>query len=365
MTGSEWTFVPGLQLSAALFESAVQPLMARHYPKLRYSFARLAHGSAVLGFDTPVSMDHGWGPRGTLFLRREDIDELAPELTKVFANEFPLEVLGVPTNLDALDINQARPHAVSEGPVAHGVRFSTPEQFFMEHLGFDPVDGVKSLDWLAVPSQRLRTIASGKIFHDTLKALGPRCDAVRWYPQDLWAYLMATQWRRIGQEEAFVGRSGEVGDELGSRVLASRLTREIMRLAFLQERVYPPYSKWFGRAFAELDCACALGAPLEAAGDAETWRQRAQHLNAAYRLVAEMHNKLELGDNLSPQVRLFHGRPYKVIGAERFAVALETAAAGSSADLPKGIGAVWQLSDSTDLLENVTACRSVVAALIA
>ena len=62
----------------------------------------------------------------------------------------------------------------------------------------------------------------------------------------MWRYVLACQWKRISQEEAFVGRCGEVGDELGSAVVAARLIRDVMRLVLLIERRYPPYSKWLG-----------------------------------------------------------------------------------------------------------------------
>ena len=65
--------------------------------------------------------------------------------------------------------------------------------------------------------------------------------------------MLAAQWTWVAQEEAFVGRAVEVGDELGSRVMAARVVRELMRLCFLLERAYAPYSKWLGSAFARLD----------------------------------------------------------------------------------------------------------------
>ena len=37
---------------------------------------------------------------------------------------------------------------------------------------------------------------------------------------------------RLDQEEPFVGRTAEVGDDLGSRVLAARLARDVMQLCF-------------------------------------------------------------------------------------------------------------------------------------
>jgi hypothetical protein len=75
----------------------------------------------------------------------------------------------------------------------------------------------------------------------------------------VWRWLLASQWRRIAQEEAFVGRAAEVGDDLGSRVVTARLVRDLMRLCLLLERAYAPYSKWLGSAFARLDAAGEVG----------------------------------------------------------------------------------------------------------
>ncbi|TBG07147.1 DUF4037 domain-containing protein [Rhizobium leguminosarum] len=47
-------------------------------------------------------------------------------------------------------------------------------------------------------------------------------------------------WNRIAEERAYVGRAGDVGDELGSRIIAARMVGNIMRLAMLIERRYAP-----------------------------------------------------------------------------------------------------------------------------
>ena len=52
-----------------------------------------------------------------------------------------------------------------------------------------------------------------------------------------------------------MGWAGFVGDEIGSALMGSRLVRDIMRLAFLMEREYIPYAKWFGTAFTQLNSA--------------------------------------------------------------------------------------------------------------
>ena len=51
-----------------------------------------------------------------------------------------------------------------------------------------------------------------------------RCAAkFAYYPHDVWLYLMAAGWSRIGQEERLMGRAGLVGDELRSAVIGARL----------------------------------------------------------------------------------------------------------------------------------------------
>lgn len=57
-------FIEGLKLSEIFFFEAVQPILTTHFPGLPYSAARLDYGSEVLGFDTPQSRDHHWGPPG-------------------------------------------------------------------------------------------------------------------------------------------------------------------------------------------------------------------------------------------------------------------------------------------------------------
>ena len=48
----------------------VRPLMEGR----AHSAARLGSGSEVLGFDTPRSTDHGWGPRLHIFVAASEVD---------------------------------------------------------------------------------------------------------------------------------------------------------------------------------------------------------------------------------------------------------------------------------------------------
>jgi hypothetical protein len=142
-----------------------------------------------------------------------------------------------------------------------------------------------------------------------------------------------------------------VGDELGARLVAARLARDVVRLCFLMEKRHAPYMKWLGSAFAQLDASPAIGPVLAdvLAADDDGVRQRA--LNRAYEVVAGAFNTLGLCDEVDPSVRAFHRRPYLVLGADRFAEALRVSITDPDVRaLPDGVGSVDQWIDGADLL---------------
>jgi len=98
-----------------------------------------------------------------------------------------------------------------------------------------------------------------------------------------------------------------------ARIIGARLVRDVMRLAFLLERTYTPYSKWLGTAFTRLACGPALGPHLEATLAASDWRTREHHLAQAWELVARLQNALGVTDPVPEPTASPHGRPYLVI----------------------------------------------------
>jgi hypothetical protein len=347
-------FIPGLELSEQFFHQAVEPILRSHFPELRYGAARLGQGSDVLGFDTPRSMDHGWGPQLGLFLAEDDFaTDLPEELRGVLAEELPFEVEGFSTHFELHEDGSPHMARSRQRPIAHRVATLTARRLFNREVGVDPLDhALSAIDWLTMPEQRLRTIRSGRVFRDDLGELERARAVLHWYPHDVWLCLLAAQWRRIGQEEAFPGRCAEVGDELGSRLVAARLVRELMRLCLLMERQYAPYSKWFGTAFSRLECAPRIGPSLTAAIAAETWPQRERHLSSAYETAAELHNELAITDPLPTSVSSFYGRPFQVIHADRFSDALGARITDEEVRrLPRHAGSISQWVDSTDILD--------------
>jgi hypothetical protein len=346
-----YDFLPGLDLSEAFYQEAVKPIIDKHFPELTYSAARIGSGSDVLGFDTAQSMDHDWGPKLQIFLKHSDYGSLRDELDKVLREELPYEIRGFPTNFKKNEDGSIGMEPINDGPVEHAVMINTVSGFFIEYLGFNPTQDLRLIDWLVLPQQMLLSIANGRVFHDGLEKLKQIVAKLEYYPHDLWLYLLSNQWERIAQEEAFMGRCGQVGDELGSRIVATRLIGDIMRLCFLMERQYAPYIKWFGTAFSKLDSAKTLSPLFIQILDARTWQERQEPLTKAYECIAKMHNDLGITNSLTTQVTQFYNRPFMVIRAGDFADAIHSKIQDEEVKgLPKYLGAIDQYVDSTDVL---------------
>jgi hypothetical protein len=350
-------FTPGAELCRLFYEEGVRPLMERHFPNVRYGAARLDNGSDVLGFDTPISTDHGWGLRLNLYIADDDYsDSLHAELKRIMAHELPFEIRGVPTHWGGGPGTGVHPEPKRHYPIAPNVGIG-PLRGYFDGI-FDPArnEPIPTADWLTLNEQELRALTRGPVYRDDTGQLALVRERFRWYPHDVWLYLLASVWQRISQEEAFPGRCGDVGDEVGSLVVAARLVRDVMRLGFLMEREYAPYAKWLGSAFAQLACAPRLLPAMRGAFTAPTWQERDVHLSTAYEIAAELHNALGITEPLDPTPgRRYPSRPYLGITAERFAKALTTRigdpALRALADQPHGrIGNTGHWIDSVDAL---------------
>jgi hypothetical protein len=350
-------FFPGIVLAKRFYRDAVRPILDEAFPGLAHAAGLIGFGSEVLGLDTPISADHHWGPRVMLFLGDQDYDHYAGPIRDVMRRRLPTTCLGWSTNFstpDLADQSVERLEPACAGDINHRVEVQTVPRFFRDYLGLDVLAPLTVPAWLTLPSQKLATVTTGELFYDGVGLEQVR-QRFKWYPHDVWLYQMAAGWTRVGQEEHLVGRAGQVGDDLGSRVIAARLVRDLMRLCFLIERQYAPYAKWFGTAFGRLKAAPGLQPALGRVLAAASWPERDRALGEAYAAVARLHNGLGLTDPLPADPVPFHGRPFTVIFGDRFAETLRARVADPEVRaLPFPIGGVDQWSDSSDLLEPAT-----------
>ena len=350
-------FVPGMALAEGFYQEAVKPILDSDFPTLKYSAALIGGGSEVLGYDTEMSTDHNWGPRVMLFLITDDYKAKKETIRTVLCNKLPKIYRGYSSNFSEPNIDDngtqlLRP--ISSGPVNHRVETFTVTGFFDDYLGIDINKELEAIDWLTLPQQKLRSIVAGKVFYDGLE-LEKIKQRFIWYPHDVWLYILASIWARIGQEEHLTGRAGVMGDEIGSSIIASRLVRDIMRLTLLMGKEYPPYAKWLGTAFGRLKCAVTLEPVLAAILHAGSWQERDKCLATAYTYIAGIHNALGITEPLPTEATRFWGRPFKVINADRFKSAiLDKIKDPQITPLMRRspIGSVDMFSDNTDMLED-------------
>ncbi len=345
------TFIQGRQLSRYFYEEAVSPILRDYFANVAHTACLIGSGSEVLGYDTEESMDHDWGPRLQIFLSDHDVQYFSAQIDQRLSVDLPKTFRGFSTNFSEPDAEGTRllTHA-QNGPIRHGVRVTSIKHFFASKLQTDPSRAPTAAEWLAFSEQALLETTRAAVYRDDL-GLHPLLTKYCYYPHDIWLYLLASQWRRIDQMEHLMGRSGFVGDELGSRLIANQIVSDLVRLCFLMERRYAPYAKWLGTAFRELDSADQMTPILSAVLDSNRWKDREKHLSQAYENVAEMHNRLDITAPLDTHVRQFHGRPYRVIGAQRFAEAITRRINHPEVHaLPHNLGSVDQITHSVDVL---------------
>jgi hypothetical protein len=352
-------FIPGLKLAGSFFYDEVEPILKSRFTGITYSAALIGSGSEVLGFDTEMSVDHHWGPRVMLFLTPDDFDTRKEMIRSTLGKELPPTYLGYSTNFsepDPADHGTQMLRPAVKGFINHRVEIYTIPGFFSGYLNINISEELEPVDWLTLPHQKLRSIVSGRVFHDDL-GLEIIQSHFSWYPPDIWLYILASGWARIGQEEHLMGRAGFVNDEIGSALIGSRLVRDIMRLVFLMEKEYPPYPKWYGTAFSKLKSARKLTPILTDVLHSMSWLERGKSLCQAYRILAELHNDLKITPPLSTEITQFFNRPFKIIGGERFAKAItqhigDPEITRLAERLP--IGSLDIFSDNTDLLEDAS-----------
>ncbi len=354
-------FIPGLQLSELYYQEAVKPILEAAFPQLVYSASLIGPGSEVLGYDTPQSMDHDWGPKVLLFVKAADHERYQQAIREVLSQQLPYEICGISTNFDPPDINGVQSlEKIDAGPVNHLVSVHTIQAYFEQALGVNPYQDIQTPEWLTIPEQKLLEVTAGKVFFDGLNELAQVRQKFSYYPHDIWLYLLASQWGRIAQEEAFMGRCGDVGDELGSQLVAARIVKELMRLCFFMEKRYVPYTKWFGTAFSHLRSALDLAPLLREVLLARDWKEREEYLSKAYERVAHLHNQLRITEPLETHVSRYYERPYLVIHGGSYVEAIMAQIQDPTVkNIPDAIGSINQFVDSTDVLTNLSLTKKM------
>jgi len=350
--------ISGLELSRRYYHEAVRPILERDFPGLPHAAALIGYGSDVIGLDDARSRDHMWGPRLVLFLAEQDFDATRAAVDLALRRGLPPSFCGYPTSFGAPDKEGVRHMATTQnGEIDHLVELWTLPGYFTKEIGWDTRAPLTTADWLTFSEHKLLTLTTGGVWQDSLGLETIRAQ-IAYYPEPIWRYILASQWMKISQEEPFVGRTAEVGDELGSRILAARMVEAVVTLAFLLEKTYAPYSKWLGSRFRALRLAPALLPHLHGALNAANYPAREEQLCAAYILCAQAFNRLGIVPPVPEKVSYFYNRPFNVIHAGDIAEKImQTLPNLDLPPLPSLVGSVNQLSASTDVVSYVEVCQ--------
>jgi hypothetical protein len=326
----------GIGLARGYYRDAVAPLLRARWPRLPHAAARLGSGSDVLGLDDETSRDHDWGLRLTLLVEADRVDDVSSYLEECLPDVYA----GLPTRFATTWDPKVRQRA----------EVATAEEFIASRLGLDAATPMTSLDWLCLTGQALLEVTAGQVFTDDLGTLTRLRQNLAWYPDDVWCYVAAADWIRLGQDLPLLGRAGHRGDDLGSRIIGGRIVGTAMHLAFLLCRRWRPYPKWAGTMFNRLPVAGDLRPDLTAALAAESWTRRQEALIRALAVLHQAQRAAGLPSDEGIPTEPFFDRPFASIRSSVPDLLLSTVTDPLVRALPPGVGSVEQWVDNVGML---------------
>jgi len=320
-------FIKGLDLSESFYNEYGLAVIQQNYPDLKFSAGRITAGSDIIGYDDIVSTDHNWCPGFMIFLNECDIN-IRDELQDVFQKNLPHIYKG----FDVL---------------SNSIWICTMKEVTDMYIGEMPQNDI---DWLTISEHRLLGLTAGRIYIDMLNIEETR-RKLSFYPQDVKLYLIASQWSIIAEEQAFVKRTSDVGDELGSSLICARSAERLMRLCFLYKNKYAPYSKWFGTAFKQLSLD-NIHDEITAALSANTIAERENHIVNAQVLIAELHNACNITKPFDIKVHEYYGRGAKILLTDDFADIVQEKITNQELKKCFLIGSMSQIGNLNHLWDN-------------
>jgi hypothetical protein len=347
-------FIKGLDLSQMFFEEVVKKIIMNDFPNLKFDAALIGPGSEILGFDDIVSTDHHWGPRVQIFLSDDDYPKYKGELNLILREKLPYTFQGYSVNWNEPDPNDSNNQFLKEinsGLVNHRIEINSVNNYLYDNLAISNLD-LTDIDWLLIPEQKLVEFTSGKIFYSGLRDLADARSKLNYYPFNVWIFKLISEWDHIAEEMAFIGRTGSIGDDLGSRIEASRMVRHIIRLALVLNRIYIPYPKWLTTKFNCLEFNHNLSKLLLKILNTNNWREREDLLCQAYLILLDKQNSLNVTPILHLTPQRFFSRDIRVIEVKKITKELKKILKPPLSEIKYPIGSIDNFIDDTHILSD-------------
>ncbi|MHA1972904.1 MAG: DUF4037 domain-containing protein [Candidatus Hodarchaeales archaeon] len=267
------------------------------------------------------------------------------------------------SNPDPEDAGNQSLKEITKGRINHRIEIYTVGMYLENRLGIHKIPD-STIGWLLLPEQRLLEITSGEVLCDNIGELSRIRQLLKYYPPDVRRFKLLALWEQISQEMAFVGRTGMLGDEIGSRIETIRLMRLIIKIAFVLSHQYVPYQKWFTIMFDKLPIARKLKPILDKLVREENWERREQLLCEAYLVLLEEQNRQKITSPITLAKETFHSRPQTVVVLKELRRVVLKELRKDKSELLKSIhyplGTVNEFIDATCLLENPTFLSEII-----
>ncbi|MFX0125172.1 MAG: DUF4037 domain-containing protein [Candidatus Hodarchaeota archaeon] len=356
------SFIKGLELSRRFFEEVIKEILKKHFPTVKYDAALVGPGSEVFGFDDHISTDHHWGPRLQLFLNEADYEKYSHEIHSVLSEELPYTFLGYSTNWSQPDPEDSMTQLlepISSGPINHRVEIYCLKAYLNKHLDIKSVE-LSDIEWLMLSEQRLLEFTSGQVFYSTLEDLDKARTALSYFPDNVWYFKIMAEWDHIAEASAFVGRTGMLNDDLGSRIEASKLIRHIIRLTFLLHKKYIPYSKWMTIDFSQFPIANQLKPILIKILKEDDWRSRERLLCDAYLILIEKQNELKITPKMALKPGKYFSRDQTVIPVDKIILELKKLVKPPLDRIKYSIGSIDHFIDDTHMMTDLKFTKKIL-----
>lgn len=191
------------------------------------------------------------GPRLTIILSNQDFDKVGHEVG-AFVYQLPKEVDGFRYYLGLL-WPDPKANGTDENP--RNISVHSVRGFLQSIIGIDHPP-VTEEEWLAVDESGLFDATTGHVFVNRLDAFTQAMeDLIAYYPDSVWKKRIGMECRaccRVDQSSHLHGtieRAWKRGNIIRCHKMFADTCEAIMRLCFLLNRKYAPYSKWLNREF--------------------------------------------------------------------------------------------------------------------
>ena len=226
----------GLQISENFYYNEGKPMILKDFPELypRIAAGLCGEGSECYGFDDEISKDHDFGPGFCIWLLEEDFEKYGSRLQEAY------------DALPGSKLRDVQPHAGKRVGV-----FSIKE--FYRYFGVEVcAQGgnyrIQSPIHCA-PEDRLSSCTNGRVFEDNAgEFTRVRQEICAYYPEDIRVRMIKSCMFRMAQSGQYnYGRCMKRGEYAAAELYKAEFARAALRLMYLLNRQFEPYTKWTHR----------------------------------------------------------------------------------------------------------------------